>query len=267
MTLRLAPLLLISLIPACGEPPVEPIEPQARIDLRAATGRADVRPVGVTLDATGRRLVLDEEAGLFAIAADGTATLVLALADFPDPGVAIRPPFTDLTAMGGQLALTAIGDGFLLDLAAGTLTRHFCYEPGGFPEYQEQRTNALGFDPSTGRLYAQPRTFDDAGTLLRSEVGMYAADTGLDLNWWSLPNDLDAGGLIVTGPNQLVLGVGARLHRYDLTASRLTLLDDLTGFGVTAIDGLALDPAANLLLVVDGSRDQLVAIDLADLNL
>ena len=130
--------------------------------------------------------------------------------------------------MGGQLALTAIVDGFLLDLAAGTLTRHVCYEPGGFPEYQEQRTNALGFDPSTGRLYAQPRTFDDPGTLLRSEVGMDAAHTGLDLHWWSLPNDLDAGGLIVTGPNQLVLGVGARLHRYDLTASRLTPLDDLT---------------------------------------
>ena len=266
-SIRLAPLLLLALQPGCADDPVEPVEPRARIDLRAATGRADVRAVGVTVDGSDRRLVLDEEAGLFAIDASGRASLVLALADFPDPGVPIRPPFTDLVALGDQLALTAIGDGFLLDVAAGTMTRHFCYEPGGFPEYQEQRTNALGYDPATGRLYAQPRTFDDSGALLRSELGMYAADSGLDLNWWGLPDQLDAGGLVVLGPDEVVLGEGARLLRYDLVASRLSTLDDLTRYGVTAIDGLALDRPAGLLHVLDGTRDELISIELAQLGL
>lgn len=260
-------LLLALAVPACGDAPVDPVDPLARVDLRAATGRADTRAIGVTVDAAGDRLILDEEAGLFRLDATGAATLVLALADFPAPEIAIRPPFTDLVAMGDQLALTAIGDGFLLDLSAHTLTRHFCYEPGGFPEYQEQRTNALAFDASTGRLYAQPRTFDENDQLLRSELAMYAGDSGLDLNWWTVPTDLDAGGMVVTGANTLVLGAHARLFRYDLTASQLSRTDDLTRFGVSQIDGLALDPATNTLLVLDGATDQLVELSLDQLAL
>lgn len=260
----LAPLALTA---ACSAP-TEPREPLARIDLRAATGRADVRAVGVAIDPSGFRTVLDEEAGLYRVEADGSARVLVALADLPDPGVVIRPPWTDLVALGpDRFAMTAIGDGFLLDVAAHTMSRHFCYEPGGFPEDQEQRTNALALDAATGTLYAQPRTFDLERQVLRSEIGMYAASSGLDLNWWSLPTDFDAGGMAALGGNRLLFGAGPRLHVYDLTREELTPASHLGGYGVTAIEGLAIDPEASTLLVLDGARDELVEIAISDLSL
>ena len=116
---------------------------------------------------TGKTCVLDDAAGLYRVAPDGTAALVRALAALPTPDVPVRPPFTDVVALGdGRFALTAIGDGYLLDLGADTMRQYFCYEPGGFPEDEEQRTTAVTYDPVAARLYAQPRTFDAAGALV-----------------------------------------------------------------------------------------------------
>ena len=252
---------------ACSDPP--PLEPLARVDLRAATGQADARVIGVAIDGAGARTLLDEQQGLYRLDADGRATALRSLAAFPDPGVEVRPPYTDLVALGpDRFALTAIGDGFLLDLTAGTMAQYFCYEPGGFPDDQEQRTSALTYDPAADRLYAQPRTFDLDGNLLRSELAAYAADTGADLSWQALPLGLDAGGLVVApGGGALVLGAGSTLHRYDLARAELSTAADLERYGVTAIAGLALDTTTGTLVVIDGADDELVELDPAALGL
>ena len=254
--------LLAVIAPACTDP--EPAEPVARrVDLRAATGLTEPRVAGVAIEPGGARLVLDDAAGLFRIAPDGTATLVRALAALPTPDVPVRPPFTDVVALGdGRFALTAIGDGYLLDLGAETMRQYFCYEPGGFPEDEEQRTTAVTYDPITDRLYAQPRTFDAAGNLLRSEIAAYARDTGADVAWRSVPDDLDAGGMVADADG-LLLGAGHRLYRYDLASYTLTAVDDLARFGVERVAGLGLDAAGQRLVVVDGARAALVELDLA----
>lgn len=268
MTTRCLPVLGLTLLTAaCGD--ADSQAPVAvRVDLRAAIAVADASPVGVAIDAAGARLVLDEQAGLVWIAPDGHATRVRALAALPDPGVLILPPFTDLVALGdGRFALTAIGDGFLLDLAADTMRQYFCYEPGGIPEEQEQRTAAIAYDVAAGRLYAQPRTFDVNGSFLRTELASYDSATGVDLSWRALPGEFEAGGMVALGGDVLLLGAGRQLHRYDHAASVLSPVEDLGRFGVTSIDGLAIDPVAGTLVVVDRSTDELIEIALTDLTL
>lgn len=268
MTTRcLCTLGLTLLTAACGD--ADSHAPVAvRVDLRAALAAADASPVGVAIDDAGARLVLDEQAGLYRIAPDGQATRVRALAALPDPGVLIRPPFTDLVALGDRrFALTAIGDGFLLDLAADTMRQYFCYEPGGIPEEQEQRTAAIAYDAAAGRLYAQPRTFDVDHTFLRAELASYDSATGADLSWRALPGEFDAGGMVAPGGDELLLGAGSALHRYDYAASVLSPFEDLGRFGVSSIDGLAIDPVARTLVVVDRTADQLIEIALTDLGL
>lgn len=269
MTLRCLPVLGLSLLgaAACAEPDA-PAPVAVRIDLRAALAASDASPVGVALDADGARMILDEQAGLYRLAPDGQATQVRALAALPDPGVQIRPPFTDVVALGdGRFALTAIGDGFLLDLAADTMRLYFCYEPGGFPDEQEQRTAAVAYDAAGGRLYAQPRTFDVDGNFLRTEVASYDSTSGADVDWRALPGRFDAGGMVALGGDVLLLGAGRQLHRYEIATSTLSSVEDLGRFGVRSIDGLAIDPVAGRLVVVDRSADELVEIALTDLAL
>lgn len=257
-------LALLLAAPACGDTPTEPVA--RRVDLRTATGLATPRPVGIAIDPAGDRLVLDQDAGLYRVTPDGRATRVRALSELPDPGVPIRPPYTDLVALGdGQYALTAIGDGFLLDLGADTMRQYFCYEPGGFPDDQEQRTGAVGYDAATGKLYAQPRTFDLEGALLRNEVASYDRVTGRDETWRALPMDLDAGGLYAPGDGGLILGAGTRLYRYTYADFSLTEVDDLARFGVGAIAGLGHDPTTGTVTVLDGARGELVEVARADL--
>ena len=130
----------------------------------------------------------------------------------------------------------------------------------------KQRTDAVAFDAATGKLYAQPRTFDAEQQVLRTELASFSRETGVDLEWRPLPDDLDAGGLAVVDADRLVLGAGPRLYRYDLGASELAQIDHLAGFGVTEITGLTVDPAARTLLVLDGGRDELVEIAISDLS-
>ena len=238
-----------------------------RVDLRAATGHTDPSPTGVAVDPTGARFVFDEGAGLYRFAAGGGLDLILPLAAMPDPGVVVRPPFTDLVAVApDRFAITAIGDGYLLDVARRTMTRYFCYVPDGLPDPYDQRTDAVTYDPDANLLYAQPRTFDAAGGLISSQVASYASSTGADLEWRGVPLDVAAGGMAkLPGVAGLVLGHGSRLLRLD-DAGLTSEFDDLARFGIDGIAGLAVDPAAGTLLVLDGPGDALVEVDLADLG-
>lgn len=258
-------LALLLAAPACGDTPPEPVA--RRVDLRAATGVASPQVAGVALAPDGGRVVLDQEAGLFRIAADGTATRLRSIAELPEPDVAIRPPFTDLVALGDdQFAMTAIGVGYLLDLTADTMNLHFCYEPGGFPDDQEQRTAAVAFDATTNKLYAQPQTFDGDGNLLRADVAQYDRATGVDEIWREVPSDFAAGGMYAPGDGGLILGAGSRLYRYDYATYTLTAVDDLARYGVDEVAGLAFDAAAGNLIVVDGQRAELVEVPRAELS-
>jgi hypothetical protein len=255
--LALAP---VALAAGCSEPAPAPIVVH---DLRAATGAAELKAVGVAVDPTGARYVLDETAGLYRL--DGeTATLVLPLADFPPPNVPVIPPFTDLAALGpGRFAITAIGDGFILDLAAHTLTSYFCYLPDGLPEDYTQRTDAVAYDAAADRIFAQPRTFDAAGNVVRAQIAEYLGTSGQNVDWIDVDPAIAARGMAVLPDRGLVAADGLRLDVFD--GRTLESNVDLFGLGVSSVDGLAFDPVTESVLVVDDRVDVLVEIPLAQL--
>ena len=252
----------------CSEP-LPAGEPTRVIDMNAAIGSGDLQLAGVAVEAdSGRRFVLDANLGIYELAG-GSATEIMPMAQMPDPGVEVRLPFTDLASLGdSKLALTAIGDGFILDLAAGTLALHFCYEPGfvePWPEEQEQRTDAVTFDPGAGRIIAQPRTFEvESGDVTASQIGYYDRESGIDLQWYDVPTRLRSGGMAILPEVGLVLSDNTDLRAFD---GALRGFDKLERFGVRAIDGLAYDPTTDSLLVLDGSSRELVEIAAADLGL
>jgi hypothetical protein len=258
-----AVLLVVGVI-GCAEQATE--VPLDRVELRPAIGAgADVAPVGIAVAPDGRRYVFDEQRGLYRLDGDA-AVAVVPMAQLPDPGVEIRPPFTDLVALAPDVfAITAIGDGFLLDSSALTLTQHFCYEPGGIGDGLTQRTDALAYDAVLDRIYAQPRTFD-GDTITGSQIGGYERASGFDVEWHPLDRDVAAGGMVVMPGVGLVLGEGDRLDRYDLATDEVDRLDDLGRFGVGSIQGLAVDAAASTLLVLDGAADAVIEIELARLG-
>lgn len=261
--------LLVWFAVGCAEP-LPDGEPQSQLDLTAAIGAESLQLAGVAVEAdTGRRFVLDANLGIYELAPDGTATALVPMAAMPDPGVAIRPPFTDIAALGdSRLALTAIGDGFILDLAANTMRLHFCYEPGftePWPEEMEQRTDAVTFDPAADQIIAQPRTFAvSSGDVTASQIGYYDRESGADLQWYDVPITFRSGGMAVAGDLGLLVSDGSRLYTFD---GGLASLDRLERFGVGSIDGLAFDPAAAALLILDAGNNQLVEIATADLGL
>lgn len=221
-----------------------------------------VGPAGVAVDPTGARFVLDDRLGLFRLAPSGERTLELSLADLAAQGSPVNAPFTDLVAIGeGRFALTAIEQGFLLDLAARSLRLHFCYIVVVGPLYV--RSDALAYDPVTDHLYAQPRMFDEYGVYESSLAG-YSATTG-DYDYGPpstvLPVDFSAGGMAVVPDLGLVLGSGSILYR--MVDNRPVAFDDLSRLGVTTITGLALDPTTGALVVLDGPSDTLVDVRLA----
>jgi hypothetical protein len=238
----------------------------SRVDLHLAMASGDVNPIGVAVTPNGQRFVFDESRGLYQIDGD-TAVEVVRMDQLPAPIVPIQPPFTDIVAISPDVfALTAIGDGFLLDTTAMTMTQHFCYVPDGTPPELTQRTDAIGYDPVLDRIYAEPRTFDPAGNLLSSQLAGYLRDTGgLDL-WKVIETETAAGGMAVIPGIGLVLGQGSRLTHYDPELLDTVIsgadLADLADLGVSSIQGLAYDAKAGTLLVLDGSTDELVEIDL-----
>lgn len=253
----------------CGSSSDELEEPRSRVDLRDALEVADANAVGVTVDASGRRFVLDQDAGLFELTADGTIP-VMRMADMPDPGVTVELPYTDVAALGNdQFALTAIGQGFLLDVPLHRQSLYFCYEPGDFPEDERQATSAVTFDAESNRIFAQPQTFASGiEQPVSSQIGAFDRASGADLQWYAMPDaDFRAGGMAVAPDGTLVLGSGPTLLRFDTTTAGLGRTQPLDRYGVTRLEGLAIDASAGTLLAIDADADQLLEIPLADLAL
>lgn len=245
--------------------------PVARLDLRAAFGTtADITPIGLAIAPDGRRYVFDETLGLYRI--DGTyATEIVSMAAMPSPGpMPVRLPFTDIVAIAPDVfAITAIGDGYLLDINAQTLTQHFCYVPdggGGAPVSIIQRTDGIAYDVAHERIFAQPITYDAAGVYQYGQIAGYDRTTGADVAWYSVASDIVATGMVVLPDGRLVMGQGWRLTQFDQATSETLPLADLYRFGVRSIDGIAVDPAAGTLVIVDKVTDALFDIDLAQVS-
>jgi hypothetical protein len=180
----------------------------------------------------------------------------------------VQFPITDVLAIGpNQFAITAIGDGYRLDVAAMTLAQYFCYLPDETPVSWRQRTDAIAFDPVSNRLFAQPVTRDLNGTFIKSEIAGYDFASGVDLEWHQVDNDVAATGMVFVPGTGLVLGQGSRLTHYDLATETTTEVANLAQFGVRSIDGLAVDATAGTLVVVDKETDKLVDIELARIGL
>ncbi len=259
----------LTLLVGCAADDQRSEPPAARLDLRAALGATDdIKPVGIAIAPDGQRYVFEESRGLYRLDGD-YAVPVVSMSSLPPSDQPITLPFTDLVALGPNLfALTAIGDGFLLDLQQQTLRQHFCYLPGGgAPVSLTQRTDAIGYDATRGLLFAQPITYDAAGTFQYSQVATYDRATGTDIEWHQAGNDVAATGMLAMPDGSLVLGQGSKLSAYDRATDRSSALDDLHRFGVRSIDGLAIDPAAGTLVVVDNVTDAVFDIDLALLSL
>ncbi len=260
---------LTLLVGCAADERIEP--PAASLDLRAALGTdADLQPVGIAIAPDGKRYVFEEARGLYRLDGDN-AVPVVSMSNLPRADEPYTLPFTDLVALGpNQFALTAIGDGFVLDIQALTLQQHFCYLPGeggGTPVSITQRTDAIGYDAARNLLFAQPVTYDAAGTFQYSQVAVYSRTTGTDLEWHQAGNEVAATGMVVRADGSLVLGQGSKLSGYDRTTDTSTALDDLHRFGVRSIDGLAIDEAAGTLVVVDKVTDTVFDIELALLSL
>lgn len=256
----------LALAGACTEagPPGGP-EPRGPIDLTSVIGDLP-QPVGVAVDPSGARWLFDEWRGLYRFDADGDFEWVLRIDELPTPDVPVRPPYTDLVAIGeGRFAITAIGDGYLLDTRLATMQQYFCYVPDELPPDYDQRTDAVTYDPVAKVLHAQPRTFEE-GTLVASQLATYSYQTGVDLEWHTLDLSVAAGGMaMLPGVDGPVLGQGATLWRRDGDGA-LVEHADLSRHGVVNIDGLALDAAAGTLLVVDNVADRLVEVPLDELT-
>lgn len=255
--------LLVVVIAGCGTDSPPPGEPRSRVDLRAAipSGADDVNVIGVAITPDGQRFVFDEVRGLYRI--DGsTATVVVRMNQLPVPNVPIQLPITDVVAIAPDLfALTAIGDGFLLDISAMTMTQHFCYVPDGTPENLTQITEAIAYDPTLDRIYAQPRTFNGP-SLVSAQIAGYVRESGQLIDWHDVDPGIEAGGMAVIPNIGLVLGQGSRVDHFDAETRRTDLVADLASYGVSWILGLAYDADAGTLLVVDGNSDELVEIAL-----
>jgi hypothetical protein len=262
------------LLAACSAGPVPnlPVDPTDRIDLRAALAVDDAEVVGVTVDpVTGQRYVLDQFAGLFEMSEDGSATLLRSIAQLPVPTVLPRSLWTDFVAMGeGRFALTALSDGYLLDLEGNTMVEYFDDMPDDFPDEApvvlDQLTHSVAFDADLGLLYAQPITFEEGGfdapVAIASSVGSYSLEGGQPTAWFNLDElDFLAGGAAVDTDGTLILGRDNELHRFDPRGSvEPRVLGALAD--VSRIQGLAVDAQRNQLLVVDGDSDQLLSLPL-----
>ena len=241
-----------------------------RTNLLPMFGEPDVAPVGITIAPDGQRFVLDEQRGLYRL--DGEhATSIVSMSSMYPSDKPLELPVTDIVALGPELfAVTALNDGFLLDTHAQTLTQHFCYLPGddgSTPRVISQRTDALAYDSAAQRLWAQPRTFDAAGVFQYGQVAQYDRATGDDLQWYSVTGDIHATAAVVIPERGLVLGQGNYLLAFDPAQSSMTRLDDLARYGVRSIDGLAFDALSGVLVVVDGTTDEVVDLDVSQLSL
>jgi hypothetical protein len=255
---------IVAVVAGCADPSrPEQVSIVARTDLTAALGSANVHPVGVAVAPSGERFVFDETMGLYRIES-GTATAVVPMSSLPAPDMPIQLPITDITAIApGLFALTAIGDGFLLDTNAMTLKQHFCYVPEGTPVDYRQHTDAIAYDAAHGHLFAQPVTFDTNNVFQVSQLAAYDADTGLGVQWNTVANDVAATGMAMVPGVGLLFGQGAQLSVVDPATGFSTPYDSLARFDIHSIDGIAVDSTTDTVVIVDGVTSELVELELA----
>ena len=270
--MRFASLSLASLLIACGSNP-DPAPPSIVVNqssLRSAIGAPyNVDVVGVTVDpTTQKRYVLDSERGIFELVDDG-ARQKLSLEELVYFDSFPQSEFTDFAAIGNDtFAVTAMNDGFALDLVTKTLRRYFCYVPGivedEFPQ-AVQLTNSVTFDPEASLLYVQPQTFEDRidnGPMM-SQIGQFTLDGGEGFNWLDIDDeDFLAGGIVKVSSTAMMMGSESTLYTYDMQTSTLEETLDLKSIGITKIDALARDPVTGNVLVVDADSDDLFELDL-----
>ena len=234
---------------------------------------ADAQLVGVAITPNGTRYVLDQRSGLYRIDAAG-AVLV-----FNTTGLA-GLEFTDIVALDdARFAVTAENDGFLFDMSTGRLSSYFCYLPspdrGADGSSQpvvpisvsqtfqlagiavSQRTEAVAFNPNTGRLFAQPRTTRlDTGDIAGSELFVFGQAGGEPVSVFPLESGFMAKGMVVVD-DRLFLGSGSSLWEAGLdgTLTRVGELDSSIDLG-----GMARAPDGALWLL-DGKGRRLVKFD------
>ena len=270
------PLALIALAGAtiaCG--PVDH-EPSAPIEVTRAAFSAvlgdDVQPTGMAIDEeSGQRYFLDPALGIMEVLDDGEVVVRWS----PPPEL---PELTDLCAVGGgRFVAAANGDGYVVDIAAGTARQHFCLEPGGdpgfapgAPEPVAHLNRAVACDIAAGLIYGQPQTVPFAGEPrpIRSEMASYRLSTGADVDWVLLPSAAyHAGGMTVLESGRILLGAGATLSLYDASTQTLTQLADLSRSGVQRIEAITIDRAAGTIELVDADAEEVVSVPLAALGL
>lgn len=262
-----SPFFIVSslLFAACSGGDTPDKEEPRIVDLRSEMGVSDVDVVGVTVSPdTDTRYLLDSERGIFELSTDGTATLFLALEDFPGPDQSLRSAFTDIASIGAnRFVLTALGEGYLLDLNTQTLVRHFCYEPGFLPDEERyQLTRSVTFDVRTGQIYAQPQTISQIDdSILASSIGRFDQTNGAEQLWFELsdPNYI-AGALTVRTNGDLLLGSDANLRTFDVSGAKWGATVSLAAYGVSEITGMTIDPSTDTLLVIDGNSDELIEL-------
>ncbi|MEM1413941.1 MAG: hypothetical protein AAGH15_03535 [Myxococcota bacterium] len=237
---------------------------------------APVGAVGLVVDPeTGYRLVVRRSGEVLIASTDE----VVQVFEAPER----RFGFGDAVWVGpGLLALTALNDGFLAVLSTGELTQHFCFLPTWMePQFDAivQRSDALALDRTHDRLYAQPQTDGEteAGTVLEGFLSSYALSDGAERTWYRMPRPVPrATGMVVLSPGpgdgerdapRLLLAYPATLSRgphlqiFDGEAATLTPSVDLTSIDVGHVGALAVDEAAETLLVL--ATQEIVALPLA----
>tara|TARA_R110002072_G_scaffold87129_1_gene196554 strand:- start:8155 stop:9036 length:882 start_codon:yes stop_codon:yes gene_type:complete len=240
-----------------------------RTDVDALLGTAPTitscKPVGLTITPDTEQLVLlDAMLGVYVLQEDRTFAQAISNQQLHEQVSAFE--FTDIAAVGSnQFAITATGDGFLLDLNARTLRQHFCYVPGGLinPTQFTQHTDSVAFDTTTGRILAQPITYMLAsGAIVGSQVGTFPITGGEGTDWHTIPEtEFLAGAITCDGNGTLWLVRGNDLYTYDLDTDTLTLEQSLARFSVTNVVGMVF--VGDDLMLLDGDTRDIVCVPAA----
>jgi hypothetical protein len=257
MQVRIAVLLCVALAGcARGIPEAKPFEGTV-----VSRQQLAYTATGITIDEQGRRLAWNPSRGLVTIDTDElilpAETVSQQVAIGPQPG-----PVEDVVAIpGGRFGVIARNEGRIFR-SDGVLVSRFCYLPGGFNPAQptvSQLSKAIGFGEEEGRIYVQPQTFQDT-VPVDSQLGQFEIGNDQPLEWQKTP-ELDglAGGLVVTAPHRMLIGLGSKLYEYDSASQAYLRTVDLSA-SVFDIEGLAIDREKNTLLVLDGSSRQVLEL-------
>lgn len=275
LSIRVAAALLC-LAAACGSRGGAPATPTAlqqpsptaviRSSVVDLLGTADSAPVGLSMTPdTGELVLIDARQGVYVLDGERRFRRVAAANELY---AQVQPDseFTDIAALGAnRFAITALNDGFLLDLNDGSIRQHFCYVPGGLPGpgLFVQQTDSCAFDPRTQRIIAQPVTFATGnGEPVNAEVGTFPI-TGGEGNDWHPIGDVAflAGAATVDRNGELWLCRGRDLFQYDLATDMLKSMQSLQRFGVAEVVGMVFD--GDDLMVLDGPSRSIVMIPAA----